>query len=33
MKQVNKILFFTTFLIIGNCWILYVAKQDAGKNM
>ncbi|MDE6759404.1 MAG: RHS repeat protein, partial [Lachnospiraceae bacterium] len=33
MKQINKILFFTAFFVIGNCWILYAEKQDAGKKM
>ncbi len=33
MKAVNKVLFFTIFLVISNCWILYAAKQEAGKKM
>lgn len=33
MKQINKILFFTIFLLIGNCWIWYAAKQDTCKKM
>lgn len=33
MKQTNKILFLTIFLLIGNCWIWYAAKQGTCKKI